>query len=97
MTDNIPPYAILSHTLGEEEVTSSEFLSKTGKNKPGYAKIKFCREQAAKDSLQFFWGDTCCINKASSDELSTAIISMFRWYKQATKMLCLYSGCVGLY
>lgn len=48
-------------------------------------KIRFCSTQAAADGLQYFWVDTCCIDKSTSDELSTAINSMFRWYQGAAK------------
>jgi Heterokaryon incompatibility protein (HET) len=85
--ENIPHYAILSHTWGAdgEEVTFKDLIKGTGKNKAGYNKIEFCRNQAASDGLQFFWVDTCCIDKSSSAELSEAIISMFRWYENADK------------
>ncbi|ERF69453.1 hypothetical protein EPUS_07857 [Endocarpon pusillum Z07020] len=85
--ENIPHYAILSHTWGAdgEEVTFKDLMKGTGKNKAGYKKIEFCRNQAARDGLQFFWVDTCCIDKSSSAELSEAINSMFRWYKNADK------------
>jgi hypothetical protein len=84
---NIPRYAILSHTWGadNEEVTFKDLENGTGQRKSGYSKISFCGEQAAKDGLQFFWVDTCCIDKSSSAELSEAINSMFRWYHNATK------------
>jgi hypothetical protein len=87
LTNNIPPYAILSHTWGSngEEVTFKDITGHTGKNKPGYAKIQFCGNQAANDGLQYFWVDTCCINKSSSAELTEAINSMFRWYREAAK------------
>jgi len=83
--NNIPPYAILSHTWGpsNEEVTYRDLLNSTGKDKIGYRKLTFCGEQAAKDGLNYFWIDTCCINKSSSAELSEAINSMFRWYQNA--------------
>jgi hypothetical protein len=81
-----PPYAILSHTwTADQEVTYKEFLDGTGTNKLGYAKLRFCGERAAADDLEYFWVDTCCINKATSDELSTAINSMFYWYQRAAK------------
>ncbi|ORY10967.1 HET-D protein [Clohesyomyces aquaticus] len=85
--DAIPPYAILSHTWGAdtEEVTFDDLTNGTGKNKAGYEKIQFCREQAALDDLEYFWIDTCCINKADKPELSQAIKSMFRWYRNATR------------
>jgi Heterokaryon incompatibility protein (HET) len=83
--EDIPPYAILSHTWGadEDEVTLSDLENGSGKGKAGYVKIQFCREQAEKDGLQYFWVDTCCINKANHAELSEAITSMFGWYHDA--------------
>jgi hypothetical protein len=85
-TDDPPLYAILSHTWTEgQEVTYGELVAGTGKEKAGYAKIRFCVEKAAKDGLQYSWVDTCCIDKSTSDELSTAINSMFRWYQRASK------------
>jgi hypothetical protein len=61
----IPPYAILSHTWGAdtEEVTFTDLTKSSGKDKPGYKKIRFCGEQALRDGLEYFWIDTCCINK----------------------------------
>jgi Heterokaryon incompatibility protein (HET) len=78
--DDIPQYAILSHTWGAdtEEVTFEDLMNDTGKDKPGYNKIRFCGAQARRDGLQYFWVDTCCIDKSSSAELSEAINSMFR-------------------
>ncbi|KAF1991357.1 kinesin light chain 1 [Aulographum hederae CBS 113979] len=84
--NNLPPYAILSHTwTDDEEVTYDELMAGTGKRKQGYAKIRFCGERAAQDGLQYFWVDTCCINKSTIQELQTAINSMFRWYQGASK------------
>ena len=84
---NIPRYAVLSHTWGadHEEVAFKDIVDGTGKIKAGYSKIRFCGKQAADDGLQFFWVDTCCIDKLSSAELTEAINSMFRWYQGATK------------
>ncbi|KAF8850728.1 putative ankyrin repeat-containing protein [Acephala macrosclerotiorum] len=83
--DNIPEYAILSHTWGAdtEEVTFKDLMDGTGKGKSGYKKVCFCGEQARRDGLQYFWVDTCCIDKSSSAELSEAINSMYRWYQDA--------------
>jgi hypothetical protein len=82
-THNTLPYAILSHTWTDQEVTYQDLISGAGKAKSGYEKIKFCGEQATRDGLQYFWVDTCCIDKSNSAELSTAINSMFRWYRNA--------------
>jgi hypothetical protein len=84
---NVPPYAMLSHTWGADidEVTFRDLINNTGKSKAGYGKIRFCGEQARRDGLQYFWVDTCCIDKSSSAELTEAINSMFRWYQNAAK------------
>jgi hypothetical protein len=82
-----PPYAILSHTWGEddEEVTFDDIQRNSGHEKPGYKKIRFCGEQGRQDGLQYFWIDTCCIDKSNKSELSHAIQSMFRWYRNAAR------------
>ena len=82
-----PPYGILSHTWGDddEEVTFQDLKNGLVKKKVGYKKIQFCAEQATRDGLQYFWVDTCCIDKSNNSELSEAIVSMFRWYRNATR------------
>jgi hypothetical protein len=80
--DDVPSYAILSHTWGPdmEEFSFKDLTRGTDMDKAGYGKIKFCGEQAKHDNLQYFWVDTCCIDKSDSVELQEAINSMFRWY-----------------
>jgi len=86
-TEHVPLYAILSHTWGKdtEEVNFDDFKAGTYTGKTGYRKIQFCGEQAARDGLQYFWVDSCCINKSNHTELSEAINSMFSWYGNAAK------------
>lgn len=81
--DNIPDYATLSHKWLDDEVTFEDFAKHTAKDKPGYAKLQFCANQARRDSLRHFWIDTCCINRSSDAELTESINSMFRWYSNA--------------
>jgi Tol biopolymer transport system component len=85
--NDIPAYAILSHTWGadSDEVTYDDLERGTGTQKSGYRKITFCAERSDRDGLRYFWIDTCCINKANYTELSEAINSMFRWYREATR------------
>ncbi|KAI8941160.1 hypothetical protein NX059_002397 [Plenodomus lindquistii] len=82
---NTPPYAILSHTWEDEEVTFQDLMSGAGKVKAGYRKLLFCGQQAVLDDLQYFWCDTCCIDKRDLVELTRSINSMFRWYQNAAK------------
>jgi serine/threonine protein kinase len=87
LNDAIPSYAILSHRWKDDsqEVTFEDMAEGTGQGKAGYEKIKFCGEQAARDGLQYFWMDSCCIKKSSDAELSESLNSMFRWYQRAEK------------
>ncbi|KAF6812002.1 Vegetative incompatibility protein HET-E-1-like protein 2 [Colletotrichum plurivorum] len=82
--DNIPPYAILSHVWGPEEVTFQDWhdLAKA-REKQGFQKIELARNQALANDLGWLWVDTNCINKESSAELSEAVNSMFAWYRDA--------------
>ncbi|KAI0436213.1 HET-domain-containing protein [Xylaria telfairii] len=81
-----PPYVILSHTWGKEEVSFREWRKgcreDVGK-KEGFSKIIRCCKEAATNGFEWVWIDTCCIDKRSSAELSEAINSMFQWYKSA--------------
>jgi hypothetical protein len=88
LLDNaIPRYAILSHKWEDDsqEVTFEDMDEGSGRGKAGYKKIEFCGEQAARDGLQYFWVDSCCIKKSSDAELSESLNSMFRWYHRAEK------------
>ena len=110
---DIPPYGILSHRWGEDEVSYKEFRKGRGQNSSGHRKIlDFCafirqryifdfgpwaneNRHAAElngpetglplgaEALQWVWIDTICIDKNSSQELSEAINSMFKWYANA--------------
>ncbi|KAH7930727.1 HET-domain-containing protein [Leucogyrophana mollusca] len=80
----LPPYAILSHVWGNEEVTLRDIGEHgTGKKVKGNTKIENCCVQALEDGYRYVWIDTCCIDKCSSAELSEAINSMYRWYQEA--------------
>jgi len=67
-------------------LTSKDLTIGPRKTKAGYKKLRFCAEQALLASgLKHFWADTCCIDKSNYTELSEAINSMFRWYRNAAK------------
>ena len=92
---DLPKYAILSHTWEAEEVTFSDLMDGTGEDKAGYKKIRFCGEQAGRDRMQYFWVDTCCIDKTNNTELAEAINSTFRWYRDAAKCYVYLSDVPG--
>ena len=91
--DEVTEYAILSHRwVTEQEVDYDEMvgLAKMDeeerdeiRQRDGYQKILHSCEQARKDRYEWLWVDSCCIDKRSSAELSEAINSMYRWYKNA--------------
>lgn len=77
--EELPPFAILSHTWGKDEVKYAEIQSPVPGT--GWQKIDYTCRQAILDGLEWVWVDTCCIDKTSSAELDEAIKSMFRWYQ----------------
>ena len=88
----VPPYAILSHTWGEQEVSLCDMLneesgegatSTAASQLDGYGKIAATCRIALEQGFEYAWVDTCCIDKSSSAELSEAINSMFAWYRNA--------------
>ncbi|KAI6022053.1 glycosyltransferase family 20-domain-containing protein [Pisolithus marmoratus] len=93
LDDKSTSYAILSHRWGTEvnygemtglaamEVRKREKI----KGRDGYQKIVRSCKQAEKDGYSWLWIDTCCIDKRSSAELSEAINSMYRWYRNAQR------------
>jgi hypothetical protein len=83
-SDQAPPYAILSHTWHQEEVSFQEWADQSlASQKKGYKKIFDTCQLAQKRGYDYLWVDTNCIDKSSSAELSEAINSMFKWYKAA--------------
>ncbi|OTA85988.1 hypothetical protein M434DRAFT_58797, partial [Hypoxylon sp. CO27-5] len=87
--ESIPSkYAVLSHRWGDDEVSYHDWLARSSRpelrDRHGFKKIQSCCEQARKEHIDWVWIDTCCIDKTSSQELSEAINSMFRWYRKST-------------
>jgi hypothetical protein len=56
--EDIPPYAILSHTWEHDEVSFQEFSVVEYSIKCGYEKIVGACRQAIKDGLEWLWADT---------------------------------------
>ena len=83
LSNDIPPYAILSHTWGNEEVLFEDMVGGGAEGRLGYDKIRQSCKIAAAQGLDYIWIDTCCIDKRSSAELSEAINSMYAWYGEA--------------
>lgn len=79
-----PPYAILSHTWGDGEVSLQSFQNESFRSsRKGFRKIESACQEARRQRIEYLWADTCCIDKTSSADLSEAINSMFNWYKRS--------------
>ncbi|KAF9874595.1 het domain protein [Colletotrichum karsti] len=77
----VPPYAILSHTWGANEVTFQDIHDLSlARTKDGFFKIQGTCFQASRHDISWAWIDSCCIDKTSSAELSEAINSMYSYY-----------------
>ena len=88
-----PPrrYAILSHVWDDDEQTFQDirqfFPAYTLDLDPlawASPKVRGCCVYAASQGFRWVWIDSCCIDKTSSAELSEAINSMYKWYRDAT-------------
>ncbi|OLN81921.1 Vegetative incompatibility protein HET-E-1-like protein 18 [Colletotrichum chlorophyti] len=80
--EQLPRYAILSHTWAHDEVLFQD-LQHDPSAKAGWTKVLAACQLARDRGYSWIWIDTCCIDKSSSSELSEAINSMFRWYRDA--------------
>mgnify|MGYP001171526069 CR=1 FL=1 len=64
-TGRIPPYVILSHTWGKDEVSFEDLNRMRSKDKlatakpDGYKKLEGCAKRAAQDGYEYIWVDTC--------------------------------------
>mgnify|MGYP004507799439 CR=1 FL=1 len=99
--DQVPAYAILSHTWQEDQEVIFDDVVEDNKStyrklrtslrlrprsgKKGYDKLRFCARQANRDGFRYFWVDSCCIDKKNTPEVQKAINSMFSWYRDAAK------------
>lgn len=59
--------------------------------KAGYRKIEEAIQKARSNHYEWIWVDTCCIDKRSSEELSEALNSMFKFYQYAKVCYALLS------
>ena len=89
-----PPYVIISHSWGDQEVIYDDmpqFKEKlmypnAWKKADSAAKLTgACKKvlKHYKEDVKHVWLDTVCINKKDPAEVSTAINSMYQWYKNA--------------
>ena len=89
----IPSYVIISHTWGNEEVTLQDLEKEESKSRAEYAKITGCCALARSSGWEWLWIDTCCIDKTSSADLSEAINSMYRWYRNSQICYAYLTDC----
>ena len=88
LPNQIPPYAILSHTWScdpDEEVLFSDIGKEEALQKPAYQQkvVPVCKKTLQR-GIEYVWIDTCCIDKSSSAELQEAVNSMFKWYMHSS-------------
>jgi ankyrin repeat protein len=81
--NNVPLYAILSHTWRRNEISFQDVQRGNAHENAAYDKIRNSCSVAAAHGFDYIWIDTCCIDKTSSAELSEAINSMYHWYQES--------------
>jgi hypothetical protein len=83
---NVPKYAIASHRWrADAEAMLADVVEKKDMTGYGFQKVKGFADYVRTHipDLLWVWIDTCCIDQKSSSELTEAINSMFRWYRDA--------------
>ncbi|KAI2637301.1 HET-domain-containing protein [Xylaria nigripes] len=81
-----PDYVILSHTWEADEILFGDVehgTSASWRHKAGCAKVFGAASLARTMRYDYLWMDSCCIDKASSAELSETLNSMYQWYQQS--------------
>jgi len=89
-----PRYVTASHRWREgTEASIKDVQKQRGRDKLGYKKVEgfaqYVREHI--HHVDWLWIDTCCINQESDREVSEAINSMFKWYRDAEVCLAYLS------
>jgi hypothetical protein len=100
---DVPTYVVASHrwesptTDGLAEATLDDISHQRNKHQSGYKKVegfaKYVREQIP--HIDWLWIDTCCIRQDSSQEVSEAVNSMFRWYRGSELCLAFLNDVAG--
>jgi hypothetical protein len=83
-------YVAASHRwLQGGEATFQDVRDRHNTDSQGYQKVEAFAGYIQKTIpyIKWLWIDTCCINRDSATELSEAINSIFKWYRDAE--LCL--------
>ena len=58
-------------------------MARTLRARHGYEKILKVAEHCRVSQIGFFWIDTCCIDKSNGFEVCEAVLSAYRWYREA--------------
>ena len=94
---DVPKYVAASHRWNAgNEAMMGDVQTRRNTDKSGYKKVegfaKYVREHI--DHVDWLWIDTCCVNQDSSQEVTEAVNSMFRWYANAEVCLA-YLADIG--
>lgn len=93
-----PSYAILSHTWSKDqsdEVTFQDIRRGSAHFRKAFPKLTFCDQQARRDRLDYFWIDTCCIDKGNEVEEKSTVSLMWQIYEAAEKCYALLSDVLS--
>lgn len=83
-TDGLePPYAILSHTWGSQEVSYVDYTEGRGLDGYGYQKIRNLCSTVKTYHIEWAWIHSCCVDRTSSAELSEAMNSSYEWFQRS--------------
>lgn len=80
----IPPYIAISHTWDRDEIVYNDLTDlDSATQRASFSKLRNAGRIASSLGADWIWIDTVCINKSSSAELTEAINSSFRWFRDS--------------
>ncbi|USP79667.1 ankyrin repeat-containing domain protein [Curvularia clavata] len=97
--DDIPPYAVVSYASENGDVAYNDLKRLRPRLRRnigaikgnGWEKIHFCAQQAKDHGLNYFWIESCCVNRAHSSEVKQTIDATFELLKNAQTCYVLLS------
>lgn len=84
--EDAPPYAVLSHTWGYNEIKHQDLAGGKGlpTNKEGHKKLAQACRIAREHGLEYLWCNTCCTDFTHPKEVSQSINSSFQLFGSST-------------
>ena len=80
----IPPYITVSHCWDKDEIVYDDMAGlDSATERASFSKFRNAGRIATSLGIPWIWIDTVCINRSSTTELTEAVNSSFRWFRDS--------------